>query len=206
MRPSIPELEALAEALGPGAQQLLNIVMPDVKLARRKRAEHARYMRQYRSEPSREPSRNSVSPHVSGKKERKKDLTLPLTDLSEEGPVLERARARKLPNDWCPRPQDWETSDGAELAKFKDHWRSNGKTKVDWDATWRNWKRRAPEFKSNGGYSNGGRRAGSLLDAIDQSTDWEAARNYIPGSQGPTKPEGLDKLPRFSGIRSLPKG
>ena len=34
-----------------------------------------------------------------------------------------------------------------ETDKFLDHFRSNGKTMVDWTAAWRNWMRRATEFK-----------------------------------------------------------
>lgn len=41
----------------------------------------------------------------------------------------------------------------AEL--FRDHWLANGEVKDDWDATWRNWIRRAPQFTRNG---TGGQR------------------------------------------------
>ena len=33
-----------------------------------------------------------------------------------------------------------------EHAKFKDHYKSSGKAMKDWDATWRNWMRRATQF------------------------------------------------------------
>ena len=33
-----------------------------------------------------------------------------------------------------------------EHAKFRDHYKSNGKAMKDWDATWRNWMRRVKEF------------------------------------------------------------
>lgn len=29
---------------------------------------------------------------------------------------------------------------------FVDYWRAHGKKMLDWQATWRNWMRRAPEF------------------------------------------------------------
>lgn len=61
----------------------------------------------------------------------------------------------RLPEDWFPSPLD---IDGAafmtaearerELEKFRDYWRAvpgaKGR-KLDWDATWRNWLRRAEE-------------------------------------------------------------
>lgn len=63
---------------------------------------------------------------------------------------------RSLPADWS-LPQEWgewaETEGMAgddilrESSKFKDYWLGNGKTKVDWEATWRNWIRRCMEAK-----------------------------------------------------------
>jgi hypothetical protein len=34
----------------------------------------------------------------------------------------------------------------AQAELFRDHWRGNGEVKADWDATFRNWLRRAREF------------------------------------------------------------
>lgn len=36
---------------------------------------------------------------------------------------------------------------GREHEAFCDHWLGNGKKMADWTATWRNWMRRAPQFK-----------------------------------------------------------
>jgi hypothetical protein len=30
-----------------------------------------------------------------------------------------------------------------ETERFRDHWHGNGVTKADWEATWRNWMRKA---------------------------------------------------------------
>ena len=55
-------------------------------------------------------------------------------------------------------PPDWEPdADGiayakvrgltpADVAHFRDHYRSQGKGMVDWDLTWKNWCRNAPKF------------------------------------------------------------
>lgn len=76
-----------------------------------------------------------------------------LTDVSRERP---RKRAHRLPNDWRPdqtvidqmRSEHPEVDLKFEHAKFCDYWQAkSGKdaTKVDWNATWRNWIRRAAE-------------------------------------------------------------
>jgi 5-methylcytosine-specific restriction endonuclease McrA len=67
----------------------------------------------------------------------------------------ETARGSRLPEDWHPVPDYNPGAYGltfeqheAELAKFRDYWRSvpgaKGR-KTDWPATWRNWMRRASE-------------------------------------------------------------
>lgn len=33
-----------------------------------------------------------------------------------------------------------------QLEMFVDYWKAHGKKMLDWQATWRNWMRRAPEF------------------------------------------------------------
>lgn len=34
----------------------------------------------------------------------------------------------------------------AQHEMFVDYWKAHGKKMLDWQATWRNWMRRAPEF------------------------------------------------------------
>lgn len=70
-------------------------------------------------------------------------------------------RGQRLPDDWQPTPQDQATSievigadrARAELEKFRDHWKqqpgSKG-VKLDWNAAWRNWIRRASEYLTRG--------------------------------------------------------
>lgn len=70
-------------------------------------------------------------------------------------------RGTRLPDDWTPSDElmrwvlglvpggRWSEPSRAfvrrEHEKFTDHWRANGKAFKDWDATWRNWMRRAFE-------------------------------------------------------------
>ena len=60
----------------------------------------------------------------------------------------EAKRATRLPTNWTPRLEDG--TDELELDKFRDHWKAapgQRGVKLDWDATWRNWLRRAAESK-----------------------------------------------------------
>lgn len=80
------------------------------------------------------------------------------TEGSREVAVRDQARKRatRIPDDYMPSPDLIETMRAecpkvdleAEHRKFVDYWRAkSGKdaTKLDWDATWRNWIRRAKE-------------------------------------------------------------
>lgn len=71
-------------------------------------------------------------------------------------PAKARKRATRIPDGYMPSPDLIETMRAecpkvdleAEHRKFVDYWRAKaGKdaTKLDWDATWRNWIRRAKE-------------------------------------------------------------
>jgi hypothetical protein len=56
-----------------------------------------------------------------------------------------QARGSRLPSDWQPKEHIEQKS---ELEKFRDYWIAQpGQkgVKTDWDATWRNWVRRAGE-------------------------------------------------------------
>lgn len=104
--------------------------------------------------------------------------------------VVARKRAPSpkalLPDGWLPPDEDFfPPSDSLELEKMRDWARANGIRKVDWPATWRNWKRRADEF--NRGTSNG-RRGGSVLEAADRiiaGLEAGGAEDYVVGSSGP---------------------
>lgn len=72
---------------------------------------------------------------------------------SVEAPPTKRRRQR-LPEDWQPSEtlltfaaQKCPTVDvAAQTDLFRDHWRGKGEVRDDWDATFRNWLRRAPGF------------------------------------------------------------
>lgn len=91
------------------------------------------------------------------------DPTRPVvTNVTTEGATPSpRPRATRLPDGWIPTPElraamASECPDvdlALEHRKFTDHWKSQPGTKgtkLDWDATWRNWIRRSSK--------NGGRK------------------------------------------------
>ena len=84
---------------------------------------------------------------------------------------------KRLPEDWTParttanekaeadHDPDWLRR---QLDRFRDHWAAQSGTKgvkADWDATWRNWIRRATDFEPRRGT-----RMGDLTN-----DDWAAA-------------------------------
>jgi hypothetical protein len=63
-------------------------------------------------------------------------------------PKRKASQASRLPDDWEPTAKDNATAAPGvnidrELATFRDWATGNGVTKADWNATWRNWLRRA---------------------------------------------------------------
>jgi len=75
----------------------------------------------------------------------------------KEGRKRETTRGARLPVGWIPDQCDWvgavdllgEPKARSELEKFRDHWAQQpGQrgVKLDWNAAWRNWARRAAEY------------------------------------------------------------
>ena len=71
-------------------------------------------------------------------------------------PQPNAASGSRLPSGWTPDPESLSTENPdlaqAELAKFRDYWSSSPGAqgrKADWQATWRNWLRRAAETHSS---------------------------------------------------------
>jgi len=94
------------------------------------------------NEPSHEPStnRSTNDQPIQTPDSRHKNLEgaprpAPPVDNSRD-----RRRSRRCPPDWQPPPD----ADVREVAKFRDH--EFAQPKSDWDAAWRNWKRKAAEI------------------------------------------------------------
>lgn len=93
------------------------------------------------------------------------------------------ARATRLPDAWVPDSDDELHGEAKaagvdlhrELARFGDYWRAKGgkdARKVDWQATWRNWVRKAIDDRPRGGRTRDGP---STADRYRQAAD-EARR------------------------------
>lgn len=94
------------------------------------------------SSPS-SPPLNGFSPNAPSRY-----IIPPLPIIPSSSPSPRLGRGSRLPDDWQPRVEDG--TDELELAKFRDHWKAapgQRGVKLDWDATWRNWLRRAAESK-----------------------------------------------------------
>jgi hypothetical protein len=110
------------------------------------------------------------------------------------------SRGQRLADDWFPTAQDLAVADelvGAhrartELDKFRDHWKQQpgGKgVKLDWNAAWRNWIRRAAEFgaQRNGktqnalsGFSGLGARLRETVAAEERNFGYPSAGQEPP--------------------------
>lgn len=132
-------------------------------------------------------SSEDMRTHCEGNAPRARPQT-PDTNTSTSLRSVEGARAKRLPPNWCPSDADWGTAcialhtSGAqrELAKFRDYWAAKsgaGGVKLDWDATWRNWIRKAGEYAESRG--TGGATAGRK-SAVDRVR--EANREALEGS------------------------
>ena len=93
-------------------------------------------------------------------------------------------RATRLPDDWTPSPAliDWTRANApdvqdSEVDRFRDYWHSAAGAKarkVDWDAVWRNWARRAQDDanarRSRQGYRNQAQIMADMRQQAAEST------------------------------------
>jgi hypothetical protein len=145
--------------------------------------------------------------HVISRASRENDLSLSSSSLEQHTQKEESKRERApnvmpvrsryvtlgrskslLPDNW--QPEDVNPSDRVELEKMRDWAKANAIVKADWAATWRNWKRRAPQFNGKG---NGDGKDHSLSAAYDRLSE------RIGESE-------MDPFAIENGHRGLPKG
>lgn len=149
------------------------------------RIARARRMRQIQLENQRtEPATPPGQPHPQPQPDKK--------ERSASRSKERRARTR-LPENWQPEIEWDETED---FQRFCDHARTNARLCADWEAAWRNWKRKTVELKQKD--KQNGRRHGSVLDACDRLGEKlkaaGATDDYIPGSSGPKPLELVEKM------------
>ncbi len=120
--------------------------------------------------------------------------------IHEQTSVPKKAKRSKA-NRGCRLPDDFEPDyDFAieaglpservkvEIAKFRDYWRSKAganATKIDWQATWRNWIRKAVDDleKIKNTNNNGGNNGNFSKDQRTRGGTGEAIRNLIGATQ-----------------------
>ncbi|PIT67926.1 DUF1376 domain-containing protein [Bartonella tribocorum] len=120
--------------------------------------------------------------------------------IHEQTSVLKKAKQSKA-NRGCRLPADFEPDydfaieEGlppqrvkVEIAKFRDYWRSKAganATKTDWQATWRNWVRKAIEDleKTKNTNKNGGNNGNFSKNQRTCGGTGEAIRNLIGATQ-----------------------
>jgi hypothetical protein len=104
--------------------------------------------------------------------------------------VLPKTRGTRLPSGWAPSPEGHllaaerlgESGVAAELDKFRDYWvAAPGQkgTKLDWDATWRNWVRNAKGL-SNGKSSTLKERYSNALQQLGSNQLFTDAPVLLP--------------------------
>lgn len=130
------------------------------------------------------------------------DKLQPKRDSGELSRTRARAtRGTRLPEDWTPKALTAEQRKtvtltdaqiGEELPNFKDHFAGAAGAKgihADWDATWRNWLRRAPEFasgvhriapKSNGARSETFQRQMDRVRQLELEEELSLERKALP--------------------------
>ncbi|WP_375664354.1 DUF1376 domain-containing protein, partial [Bartonella sp. CL50QHWL] len=109
-------------------------------------------------------------------------------NVSQKAKRAQANRGCRLPTDFEP-DYDFAIEEGlppervkVEIAKFRDYWRSKAganATKIDWQATWRNWVRRAIEGleKTKNTNNNGGNNGNFSKDQRTRGGTGETIRN-----------------------------
>jgi hypothetical protein len=115
-----------------------------------------------------ESSKSNTQRQREFRDKRRAEAKLKVLSVNESKPRAKPKRKAKmsLHDGWEPTPdheaiareQGVDLKDQAEL--FRDHYKANGELKADWDATFRNWLRRAREFSR-------GRAAPKIQGTID---------------------------------------
>src|SRR5215472_4746697 len=99
--------------------------------------------------------------------------TPPLPSIDVPSGTSISGRVTRKPK--IPLPETWNPivaeADAAELQRFRDYAKANGKLYADWDAAWRNWKT-SPYRKPNGGHSNGRPQRHASQVAYDLADEW----------------------------------
>jgi hypothetical protein len=103
----------------------------------------------------------------------------PEQDNREEPPSVRASRAQPIPSRFpvTPGMAAWASKHAhgidieSETLKFVDYARTNGRLAKDWVAAWRNWMRKAVEFKKEHAPATSGRRLETRADSARRTTE-----------------------------------
>ncbi|WP_273790998.1 hypothetical protein [Bartonella sp. CM31XJBT] len=144
-----------------------------------------------------EPTEDAAVETTSEQIETSSDNQPPFHEQENVSQKAKRAQANRgcrLPTDFEP-DYDFAIAKGlppervkVEIAKFRDYWRSKAganATKTDWQATWRNWVRKAIEDleKTKNTNNNGGNNGNFSKDQRTRGGTGETIRNLIGATQ-----------------------
>lgn len=144
----------------------------------------------------------------------KKEL-LAFESREVEAEIPKKKRASRLPEQWIPNPGHYQLAKelslivDVELPSFRDHFLGTGAVKLDWDATFRNWLRRAAEY---GGRNGQTRRPNQEKPRTNAAVErWQNNRHRAEQELGIVVPEtysdGPGHAPRLgSGSAPLLEG
>lgn len=166
----------------------------------------------------------NAMPGQSGRNANQKPESEPEARIDKEGSSLrslapqaasKRKLGTRLPNEWV-LPQGWgrwalEEVTGATVEvirsqadQFKDYWISktgSGATKMDWEATWRNWIRtavsRLPSANAANGFQKPARGVSALAERIRKDIEDGAGQDGSGSSDG----EAVQRIPFFADER-----
>lgn len=114
-------------------------------------------------------------------------------------------RGSRLPADWVP--ENWSGPDmqhkpppleAQELPKFRDYWAAQpGQkgVKADWNATWRNWIRKAVEYAESRGHSRQGpAKPTSAVERVREACNLDADGFPLGSDDGDLRPQVDEQL------------
>jgi len=117
------------------------------------------------------------------------------------------ARGTRLPPNWEPDDDAWQkacealrsTADACtELDKFRDYWAAQpGQkgVKADWNATWRNWIRKAVEYAESRGHSRQGpAKPTSAVERVREACNLDADGFPLGSDDGDLRPQVDEQL------------
>lgn len=136
------------------------------------------------AQPERSSSSSSSSSSPSGKENTNPSLVLPLSQKPKQTPLRPKKQETEPPVvlDVTEEMRQWAHDNGftdavveKQTPAMLDYFRANGKKRLDWVATWRNWLRNSHKYNGNGNGVSHGRRE-SEAEARDRRTQEAAHR------------------------------